>query len=219
MRRLIVMLVTGPILVVVTLGQLRADGNLIVNGNFEQGNLGFTSSYLFSPGNIGSEGTYDVVSNPYLSHPLGQSYVDHTTGSGLMMAVNGSPVADTLLWSETVSVTQNTQYNFSTWVSNWSGYPYYYLYPASLDFILNGQTISFTAPTTPADWQQFATTWNSGSSNSLDIQIYDRNLDWLGNDFALDDISLTVVPEPSTLVLLGVGAIGLVVYSWRRRRE
>lgn len=29
---------------------------------------------------------------------------------------------------------------------------------------------------------------------------------------------LTPVPEPSTLVLLGMGAVGLLVYAWRKRR-
>jgi hypothetical protein len=218
MRRSIVVLVTGSILVVVAAGQLRADGNLIVNGDFELGNSGFTSSYQFSPGNLGTEGTYDVVSDPILSHPLGTSYKDHTTGTGLMMAVNASPVYNTLVWSETVSVAQNTEYNFSTWVSNWTGYPYY-AETANLDFIFNGQTIPFIAPTIPADWQQFVTTWNSGSSNSLNIQIYDRNLDWLGNDFALDDISLTPVPEPSALALLGIAGMGLLACAWRRCRS
>jgi len=29
---------------------------------------------------------------------------------------------------------------------------------------------------------------------------------------------LSEVPEPSTLVLLGMGAISLVVYGWRKRK-
>jgi hypothetical protein len=35
----------------------------------------------------------------------------------------------------------------------------------------------------------------------------------------IDNVSLTVIPEPSTFVLLGIGAISLLAYTWRRRRS
>lgn len=35
----------------------------------------------------------------------------------------------------------------------------------------------------------------------------------------LDNITFSAVPEPSTFALLGIGAIGLLVYAWRRRQQ
>jgi hypothetical protein len=37
-------------------------------------------------------------------------------------------------------------------------------------------------------------------------------------DFYLDDLSVTGVPEPSTIVLFGTALCGLVAYAWRKRK-
>ena len=38
--------------------------NLVFNGDFSLGNVGFTSDYTFSPGDIVGEKTYDIVTDP-----------------------------------------------------------------------------------------------------------------------------------------------------------
>ena len=43
-------------------------------------------------------------------------------------------------------------------------------------------------------------------------------LEGLRND-GVQDLLIQSVPEPSTLALLGIGAIGLLTYAWRRRRS
>jgi len=38
------------------------------------------------------------------------------------------------------------------------------------------------------------------------------------NSRLMSDGVLTVVPEPSTIVLLSIGAVGLLAWGWRRKR-
>ena len=80
--------------------------NLVLNGNFEQGNTSFTSDYL-SAANLGPAGTYAIVSNPNSVHGGFAACGDNTTGSGKMMVVNGNPVANSKVWCTTVNVKSN----------------------------------------------------------------------------------------------------------------
>ena len=209
------------LVVLVGVGRLSAGTlGLIVNGDFELGNTGFTSEYTHNPGDISPRGTYDLVSDPTDAHPslANPSYGDHTTGSGLMLAANAcGDCGDLAVWSQEVEVTLETSYKFSAWVSNWAAGG---KSPPQMDFFFNGVSVGlFNDVTTPAIWMEFGATWDSTDNTLVTIEIFDRNTVVSGNDFALDDISMNPIPEPSTLALLCVGAVGLLAYGWRRRQR
>ncbi|MFI5196542.1 MAG: gliding motility-associated C-terminal domain-containing protein [Chitinophagales bacterium] len=164
--------------------------NLVVNGDFSAGNTGFTSTYTYvsGPGSLMPEGTYAITPNPNLVHPGATSFGDHTTGSGNMMAVNGSGTP-TSVWCQTIPVTPNTDYAFSAWVANWSAPG-----PGSapiLQFMIDGVLIGtpITITSAPGVWINFYAIWNSGTNTTANICIYDACTALSGNDFALDDIS------------------------------
>jgi hypothetical protein len=46
--------------------------NLLVNGDFDLGNVGFTSTYIYSPGDTVPERTYAVISDPSFTHGRGE---------------------------------------------------------------------------------------------------------------------------------------------------
>ncbi len=120
-----------------------------------------------------------------------------------------------------IAVEANTEYFFSTWIATT-----FDAAPAELNFSINGTDIgsTFTAGAIKDGWQQFFAVWDSGEATSADIALVNQNLAYNGNDFALDDISLSteapsaVVPEPASwaLMILGFGATGAVM---RRRRR
>jgi hypothetical protein len=218
----------------VCLGSLaasQASANLIFNGDFEAGNTGFSSDYAYiAPGTLSpvgapdyssggsaytlwDEGTYSVGTDPNSLHASWASFGDHTTGTGNMMIVNGaaSPVS---VWQGTLTsaLVVGQTYEFSAWVANLYPPPVGLgttpTAPAELQFSIGGNQIgaSFTAPGVGV-WSEFTATFVAGSEP---IAVLDLNTVPNGNDFALDDISLTVVPEPTTMTIVIAGALLLL---------
>jgi len=189
-----------------------AKANLIANGNFESGNVGFSSGYTYSHGNIAPEGVFDVVTDPHNSHPGGESYGDHTSGSGLMLAVNGSSVAGALVWSETVGVTPGRTFDINGWLSNWSALPQV---TTNLRLQVNGSILGeFTSPANFKVWAPFDYQWPSGANTSAHIEFISLSTAPVGNDFALDDLAMNEVPEPA-----GPCAIAVILTALMCRRR
>ena len=168
--------------------------NLVNNGDFEQGNTGFTTDY--APGSGGSfglltnAGTYAVNTSPSNVHNNFFSCPDHTSGTGNMMIVNGSNTPNTNVWCQTITVVPNTDYIFSAWAMSLENTNAANV--ATLHFLINGAQFgpNFSPSFTGCDWQQFSTSWNSGANSSIQICIESDVISG-NNDYAIDDIFFT----------------------------
>ena len=204
-----------------------ASADLIVNGDFESGNTGFTSDYIndSSPGaglTAGAEqgaGYYGIVTNSNTWHPYFASFGDHTTGSGNMMIVNGTDQSNKTVWQQGgVAVVQGATYRLQFWARS-----AYADSPATLHITasVNSLDTVFQLPGNTGAWQQFSMDFVA-DSNPETIRLVDSNLALSGNDFAIDDISLcrvTTVPLPPAS-LAGLSALaGLGGANVLRRRR
>ncbi|HPI54265.1 MAG TPA: hypothetical protein PLU10_06195, partial [Chitinophagaceae bacterium] len=215
---------------------LNAGCNQLVNGDFESGNIGFSSQYTFAPINT-IEGEYYVGNSPQAWNGGLGAYGDHTSGSGNMLLVNGAPIANTNVWCGTVTVNPGQDYAFSAWLMN-ANPGGLGSNPPILQFSINGNLIGapFTASTNGGLWQPFYQTWNAGANTSATICIVNQNTQAAGNDFALDDISFspyswqtdsvkismapspTIAAGPDTAICNGssfqLSSSGASTYSW-----
>jgi hypothetical protein len=162
----------------------------IQNGDFEQGLKGFRSAYRHLPEGLREENTFALVRNPNQVHFQAASFGDHTSGTGLLMAVNGGNEPNRLLWGQTVAVRPGTEYTFSLWLTSW-----FSLAPAELEVHINGKPLQkFLAPLQCGDWKECKARWSAGADKEAMIEIFNLTCAHAGNDFALDDISLRGPP-------------------------
>lgn len=177
--------------------------NLITNGDFSQGDVGFTSDYIYGTGGgvglLSNEGQYAIADDAGDTHNHFDHCDDHT-GGGEMMVVNGSGDPDNV-WCQTVNISQNTAYFFSAWVTSVVTQN-----PADLQFSVNGNLLGtvFNAPSNTCSWNEFSTSWYSGPVTTIEICIANVNDDPAGNDFAIDDITLFEICESTDEITITV---------------
>jgi hypothetical protein len=181
--------------------------NLVVNGEFDNGNTGFTSNYTYTP--IGDMcdtwGIYSIGKNiAQVGAPVGCNNAiwavsDRNGPAGNFMLIdpsNATGVND-VIWGQTVSVCPNTDYVFSVWTKNmyYAEANGYAGVDPNFQFSINGQTIpgaNFTMPrqvkADSAKWIKVQGIWNSGSASSASLRVVNMIPGAYGNDLALDGI-------------------------------
>ncbi|MDU4597639.1 DUF7507 domain-containing protein [Clostridium sporogenes] len=159
----------------------------------------------FTP--LDGEYTVQNIMTNAMSNQIGAWWriADHTTGNetGRMMVVNGfNPGA--VFFRAIVSVQPNTNYLFSSWILNLfkvTGYPNPELGVRILDSngdVLYSATLGAQIPvnTNAPEWKQIGTVINSQNNTSLTVEFLSEGPAVIGNDYAIDDISLNEVQIP-----------------------
>ena len=159
--------------------------NLIVNGDFESGNSGFTHDYNYGfPGGPFSPGWLSVGINPIAYNSGWANCPDHTTGSGNQLIVDGHTTPNSNIWCQTVAVTAGRTYLFRFYVQ--SVYP---VAPPQLIALAGNVNIGSVSGAANCDWQMFEACFTATSS-SVSMCIIETSTIGFGNDFTIDDIEM-----------------------------
>ncbi|HYF29692.1 MAG TPA: T9SS type A sorting domain-containing protein [Chitinophagaceae bacterium] len=194
--------------------------NLIVNGDFELGTGGlntFQSDYTYHT--TVAHGRFGLTTDPHVTYSPWCQTSDHTPGTGnTMMWVDGSETVTNRVWAQTVNIVAGKTYRFTGWVYS-VGPPY--VEPGSCisqscgdaimlvtingQAVVNNQQIAYQNCGANS-WVQITGTWTAGASEtSAIVNIYSTSGMRVGNDFVLDDLSLTVdCPETEDEVNVNV---------------
>ena len=205
------------IFLIYLIGLVSFGQNLLNNGNFETGGIvgfningaGYTQIFAPFSGNTAT-GNFAITTNP---QPMNTMFFiaggDHTTGTGNMLIIDGNQTGGQQnFWeagnggSGICGLTVGVTYTFSYWIKSVATSVIADATNSTRADIrvqmlnANAQTLSSgnaIAPLPVDGWQQVAYTFVPTGS-CVNIKLYNFNTNPVGNDFAVDDFSLTAAP-------------------------
>jgi hypothetical protein len=218
-------------------GAGHARANLIQNGGFESPVLAPGQDMEYSGGSTAISGWTVVGDNVLLIQTpyseLGAPYYDGMVQFNAQSSLNsldltggGDTDSPTDGIQQTVTTTPGDTYLLSFYVgrAQSNNGDSRYQNPATADLSINGgPRVSFTNSDLPpsgyVDWKQFTTSFlATGSTTTITFP----NGTPVGTNFAgLDNVVLvdtTSVPEPTSLILIGVDVGGVTGYTWRQQK-
>jgi hypothetical protein len=173
-------------------------GNLVLNGTFATGDFTDWTTTAAAHGSLFGVNTADPLPPNTFAAYFGGTSVGFY---------------DTI--QQSVPTTAGATYTFSFWLANDGGVPNFYAFNAfwgglAVLQIANGSSAGF-----PYTLYSFTETATSSSTTIL-FQGFQ-----VPGFFFLDDIvvSPTIIPEPSSLALAGIGSVVMAGYVWRWRHR
>ena len=163
------------------------DTNLVFNGDFELGNVGFQTDYTINTFQTFAYANYNIVTNAWTLNP---GFASCNNG-GNYMAADGAVTQHTFFYKQDVVVEPNTYYQFSVDCLNICATSTPIQNPI-LQFQINTQPIGsdLTLLYNNCNWYEFKELWYSGANTIASIRMIDLNTIPGANDFAIDNIAL-----------------------------
>ncbi len=205
--------------------------NIVTNGDFSAGNTGFTSAYAYDayantpPNGLYLEGHYTVGSDPAAVH---NSWYPLTDGNPRLLVNGSTNMADPTIWQEALTTVAGQSYNFSAQAANICCNGDYQgpndasrlLFQVSYNGGATYQLLAALQTNPPGDAGQFGTVTASFTATGAStlVRIIDDFNAPGGNDFAIDNISVSATPEPGTWALM-IAGVGLAGFALRRRER